>query len=332
MTAFAQLAKADFRGSPAAEALWRSARRRTAIAQATNAYRLNDENGDELESVVVERYADWAVVSTYSERALARAEELAKALVELGARGVYLKNRVRADLRRIRRETLAGTEPVAGEACPEDTEIHEDGRRYLVRLGDGLSTGLFVDQRLNRGLVQSATRGARVLNLFAYTCSFSVAAGLGGAAQVTSVDLSGAVLRRGAKNIEVNGLDPGRQRLLKSDALVWLERAVRRGELFDWIVLDPPSFSSKGKGSFSVEQNYSHVAEQAMRCLAPQGTLLAVTNHRRTTTDAFARLLRTAAAASGRAIAGLKHLEGPTDCRPDSSGAPSTKSVLLRVG
>jgi len=84
-----------------------------------------------------------------------------------------------------------------GSAAPDELEIFEEGIPYLVRLGDGLSTGIFLDQRANRRRLRHAAKGKLVLNLFSYTCGFSVAAAVGGATKTLSVDASAAALERG---------------------------------------------------------------------------------------------------------------------------------------
>src|SRR5690606_30000751 len=108
-------------------------------------------------------YGDFAVLSAYSPQVHEQRQHWASALLELGARGVYYKQRVRADLRRQRQSQLAPPQPIAGAPHDAELEVFEDTRRFLVRLGDGLSTGLFIDQRDNRHYLQSHCSGARVL-------------------------------------------------------------------------------------------------------------------------------------------------------------------------
>jgi 23S rRNA (cytosine1962-C5)-methyltransferase len=203
--------------------------------------------------------------------------------------------------------------------------------RFAVALGDGLSTGLFVDQRDNRARVRALAPHKRVLNLFSYTCSFSVAAALGGAVSTLSVDLSARALERGRRNFELNGI-VGEHRFYKEDALAWLERAARRGQRFDLIVLDPPSFATVGKDrTFSVEHDYESLLERALRLLAPGGTLLAVTNHRKTEQHDLRKLVHRALAAIERRSLSLKDLPSGLDCPPGENGPEPSKSVLVTV-
>jgi 23S rRNA (cytosine1962-C5)-methyltransferase len=259
------------------------------------------------------------------------AERVARALVAYGLRGVHLKRRPRADLRRQSALDLAPAGPLAGEAAPTDLTVHEHGMRVTVSLPSGLSTGLFTDQRDNRRLVRELSEGARVLNLFAYTCTFTVAAALGGASETVSVDLSQAALDRGSANLELNGASGPRHRLLRADALSFVARAGRRGAVFDLIVLDPPSFGSAGRRTFSVERDYAPLATQAISLLAPGGRFLAVTNHRKTSLPMLLATLHRAASAAGRSLAGLRELPVPLDHPHRPGGDPPTKSVLVTV-
>jgi 23S rRNA (cytosine1962-C5)-methyltransferase len=106
---------------------------------------------------------------------------------------------------------------------------------------------------------------------------------------------------------------------------------VRREPRFDVIVLDPPSFGTRARGTFTVERDYAELATHSLALLAPGGKLLAVTNHRKTSSDKLHAVLRDAAHAARRTIASEQELPMPADhaARPD--GAPPTKSVLVTL-
>jgi 23S rRNA (cytosine1962-C5)-methyltransferase len=238
---------------------------------------------------------------------------------------------VRADLREQDAAELAPTTPIAGEAAPAELVVEENGMRIAVNLADGLSTGLFVDQRDNRERMRQWAAGGRMLNLFSYTCSFSVAAALGGATETVSVDLSGRALERGRRNFELNGLEQSGHKFFKEDAIKWLARAGRRGERFRAIVLDPPSFSTVGKGTFSVEKRYGEVAALALALLEPGGRLLAVTNHTKTSARALRKILHDAARASSRTVSSMHDLASGIDCPDMPDGPWPSKSTLVTV-
>jgi 23S rRNA (cytosine1962-C5)-methyltransferase len=279
--------------------------------------------------VTIDRYGDHAVLHASSEEAEARAAELAAGLVELGARGVYLKVRRRADARHASQD-LAPDAPLLGEPAPARFVVTERGIRLWVELGRGQSKGLFLDQRENRRRIRELAGGRRVLNLFSYTSSFGVAAAVGGASEVVSVDVAAPALATARDNFRENGVDPAAHRFLKDDALEFLARAARRGELYDLVVLDPPSFASSAAGSpFAVSKHYGRAAELALAVLAPGGRLLAVTNHRKTPSGRLRRVLRDAAERARVPVVQLKDLPSQLDCPDGPDGPVPSKSVLL---
>ena len=314
-----------------ARLLSRAAALRAEVRAVTDAYRLVDDVADGCPNLTVDCYADWAVVSLYSRSAEDVVEPLAQALVGGLARGVYAKRYLRGDPRRRAREDVAPPDPIAGEPAPERVLVREHDMRLGARLCDGLSTGLFTDQRDNRRRIRDLARDARVLNLFAYTCSFSVSAALGGAAETLSVDLSKRALDRGRENFGQNGISMPAHRFVHEDVLSFVPRAIRRGERFDIVVLDPPSFGTRGRKTFSVERDYATLLRQSFELLAPEGRLLAVTNHRKTGLAGLRSMTEAAAVAADRHLMALESPVAPIDHRYTVEGAPRAKSVLVRV-
>jgi 23S rRNA (cytosine1962-C5)-methyltransferase len=153
--------------------------------------------------------------------------------------------------------------------------VAEQGHRFLVNLSDYHDTGLFLDHRNTRKMVQDEAAGRRMLNLFAYTGTFSVYAAAGGAACTTTLDISNTYLAWAARNFELNGLDPERNALERADILEWLPRAVEAGKSFDLIVCDPPTFSNskKMRGFFDVGVQHPELINGCLRLLAPGGVL-----------------------------------------------------------
>lgn len=172
--------------------------------------------------------------------------------------------------------------------------VRENGMVFEIDLSAGCSHGIFLDQRLNRKRVVEASRGRSVLNLFAYACGFSVAVGLGGGT-ATSLDLSQPYLDWGRRNFTANGLDPDQHYWCRGDSFEWLERFARSGRRFGGVILDPPTFSRSGKGkqrrSFRVEEDFGELVSLAAEVLEPGGFLLATTNCRRFSPEAFAATL-----------------------------------------
>ena len=181
--------------------------------------------------------------------------------------------------------------PAAGDALAESILIREHAWTLEIRLYDGLSTGLFLDQRDNRKFVHDFAKRFQgdqppsVLNTFAYTCAFSVAAAVGGA-MTTSVDVSPRYLDWGKRNLAYNGIDAsadaGRHRFAKMDTFEFFAYARRKQLGYDLILLDPPSFGSGNKKKnirpWSAQSDYSRLVQEAAELLNPRGVIFASTN------------------------------------------------------
>lgn len=161
--------------------------------------------------------------------------------------------------------------------APLQRTVTEDGLCYGIDFGAGYSAGLFLDQRANRQFVRRAAP-RRLLNCFAYTCSFSVAAATVGA-DTLSVDLSKKSLSRGRDNFMLNRLATDRHRFLADDVLQVLPRLARKGERFDMIVLDPPTFSRSRTGkAWQVEHDFEHLLFAALEVADRDAKILLSTN------------------------------------------------------
>jgi 23S rRNA (cytosine1962-C5)-methyltransferase len=311
--------------------------RGNAGARATTAFRIVNEDGDGLPGLAVDVYGDWLVAQFRADgvESLApqRREKVLDRLGQLGFDGVYLKLRPKqaSVVVDTRRGDLAPSKPVRGAPAPDPLEVLEEGVPMLVRLGDGLSTGLFLDHRATRRRVHELASGKSVANLFAYTCAFTVCAALGGASRTVSVDVSAAAIERGRANLEHAGvLAKGRHAFVVSDVFVWLAQAQKRGDRFDVVVLDPPSFSSTKRGRFVAEDDYVVLASTALAVVAEGGVLLACTNHRKISRARFRRMLFEAGRLANRTLKQAKDL--PSSIDYPSLGEPHTKTVLVTVG
>jgi len=158
--------------------------------------------------------------------------------------------------------------------------VHEGGCRLWVNLTDYLDTGLFLDHRPVRQWLAEQARGKRFLNLFCYTGAATVHAAAGGARNTTSIDLSNTYLEWLERNLELNGLDESKHRIIRADVREWLADA---GERFELIFLDPPSFSNSKKmdSSLDLQRDHAELVDAAMRCLSRDGVLVFSTNLQR---------------------------------------------------
>jgi len=159
--------------------------------------------------------------------------------------------------------------------------VQENGLSFLVNLSDYLDTGLFLDHRNTREMVRKASAGRHVLNLFAYTGSFSVYAAAGHAASTCTVDLSNTYLQWAGKNMQINGFSVGDQhRMIQADVKQFL--ADHRSPDFDLIVIDPPTFSNSKRMQdvLDIQRDYAELLNHCIRISNPGGLIYFSTNYR----------------------------------------------------
>lgn len=217
----------------------------------------------------VDVFGTVAVLSTYADDV-----DVERVLASVSAPTVYLKKRPQ-EARRVVQEQAAPLMPIRGPAV-DVLVAHEQGLKFEIRPPNGLSVGLYLDAGGPRGWVRAHAAGKTVLNLFAYTCGFSVAARAGGASRVLNVDRSRKVLDWGERNHALNGFSVERRDFLAGDAFEWIPRLVRKGEQFDLVVLDPPSFATAERSRFSAAKDYAGLVRQVAPLV--RQTLLACCN------------------------------------------------------
>lgn len=267
-------------------------RRGRALPAETSAFRWID--GELGPAVTVDRFGDVAVLSAYEALDEPSERALAGALVEADAsvRAVYVKRRPREARRAnaLPPSALSPEAPLVGEAVPE-LVVREGGAAYEIRPPNGLSVGLYLDARDARRWVRRHAQGRRVLNLFAYTCGFAVAARLGGALRALNVDLSRRVLDWGARNLRLNAVDAEPADFVAGDTFDWLRRLTRRGDTFDLVVVDPPGFATGKARRFSAARDYAALAHLVGPVVSPGGAVLALCNVATVSGEAFERQL-----------------------------------------
>jgi 23S rRNA (cytosine1962-C5)-methyltransferase len=282
--------------TPQAKFAIAAARRDKVRSADTNCLRLLDGAGDGFPDLFIDDLAGRWLVQT-------RHGELPAWVRDLPApRSLYWK--------RLDQTDKQPPVHVAGEPTAAPFEVRENGVKFLIDFAAGYSQGLFLDQRLNRKRVMELMGpGREILNLFAYTCGFSVCAGVRGGHAV-SVDLSKPALDWGRRNFETNQLNAAEQEFIAGEAGDWLKRFRKKGRLFDVIVLDPPTFSRDKKGKiFRVERDFGTLCGVALSLLRPGGTLLCTTNQRSLTRGAFSQLI-------------LSEAEQPSRWKLDFGGMP----------
>ncbi|WP_031491163.1 bifunctional 23S rRNA (guanine(2069)-N(7))-methyltransferase RlmK/23S rRNA (guanine(2445)-N(2))-methyltransferase RlmL [Succinivibrio dextrinosolvens] len=247
----------------------------------TNAYRVYDADVPEY-AAAIDYYNGYYVIQAYKAPAkvnprVAKRHELdmLSATVEVaGVSGdkVILKSR----------EVMSGDRQYekSEELRNEFITVNEDNALFKVNLYDYLDTGLFLDGRLIRKLIREKSQGKSVLNLFAYTCSASVAAALGGATRVVSVDMSKTYLNWGMDNFKLNSLSLDNTDFIQADCLAWLSKD--QEEKFDLIYIDPPTFSNSKRmeSSFDVKRDHVQLLANLTRHLKDGGEVIFCNNMR----------------------------------------------------
>ena len=152
--------------------------------------------------------------------------------------------------------------------------VSENGLKYVLDFGRKQNSGLFLDMRLGRQWVKENSQNLRVLNLFAYTCAFSVAAIEGGATHVANLDMARAALSRGRENHRLNGHDLSKVEFFGHELFKSWGKVSRSGP-YDLIIIDPPSFQ---KGSFILSRDYQKILRRLPELLTANGRVLACVN------------------------------------------------------
>lgn len=292
-----------------------SALRRAVITPDTDAFRLVHGEGDRAPGLVCDVYGDVAVLrpdGAGADRWRERfAEALAPTLESLGVRTVLLRRALEGSRQR-EVSALVGAVPGAVKS------VREHGMTLLVDLAHGQKTGLFLDQREARRRVRALSAGRRVLNLFGYTGGFSVAAGLGGATEVTTVDLAPKAVALADETWRANGLDPAAHRGVVSDVAAYLSDRARAGSRWDLVIADPPSYAPKETALDDALKAYRALHASAVAKVSPGGLYLAGSCSSHVRREAFLQTIREGFAKARRVAQAV-----------DVFGAPGDHPVLL---
>jgi 23S rRNA (cytosine1962-C5)-methyltransferase len=289
----------------------------------TDALRLVNAEGDGVPGLVVDRYRDVVVVRPSTTGMLARADRLGLAAATGAAAGL-----LRPDAVALRRAGVAAEERVLWGAPPAGpVAIEERGRRYLVDVRHGQKTGFYLDQRDARDLVASLAAGRRVLDAFAYTGGFAVAALAGGAARVVAVESSESALALARENTAFAG---GRCECRAGDAF---EALRRESADFDLVILDPPPLAKRKADVPRASRAYKDLLLHAFRSAAPGRLVLAFACSHHVGPDLFAKIAFGAALDAGRSVVVLGERGAPPD-HPVALTHPEGRylsGLLLRV-
>lgn len=273
-----------------------------------NTYRLVHGEGDNLPGLVIDVYGRTAVMQAHSVGMHVYRKEIASALVAvMGKRiaNVYYKSETtlpfKADLGQENGFLYGGS---------EDNTAIENGLKFHVDWLKGQKTGFFVDQRENRSLLESYSKGKRVLNMFCYTGGFSFYAMRGGAKLVHSVDSSAKAIELTKRNVELNFPNDNRHEAFCEDAFKYLDKA---GGDYDLVILDPPAFAKHRAALRNALKGYTRLNVKAFEKMKSGGILFTFSCSQVVTKDNFRNAVFTAAAMAGRKVRILHQLHQPAD-------------------
>ncbi len=313
--------------------LRRAAERRAPLLASgqTTAYRWVHAGADGLAGVTVDVFGDVLVVALYADE---DPSALVDALLALASpNAVYVKRRPRA-ASRLAPEALRQHAPAAPlyGAAVEAVDVLEAGLRFRIRPAEGLAVGLYLDMRDTRTWVRTHARGATLLNCFAYTGGFAVAARAGGAATAVNVELSKRALAWAEENALLNAQPPLEAEALCGDVFSWLRRLERAGRTFSMVVLDPPAFARGPSGPFSVARDMPGLVQRAARVVGARGLLVACCNQQSLSVERFRGLLQRGLLLAGRRGESVEHLSASPVDFPSEKGEPmGLKVEVLRL-
>ncbi|MGE0057477.1 MAG: class I SAM-dependent rRNA methyltransferase [Dehalococcoidia bacterium] len=284
----------------------------------TNAFRWVHGEADLLPGIHVDVYADAAVVRFDGDGAHAFYADLADMLDEAAAGRLALRRVIDRDDR-------------ASSTGTDEIEVVEGGVRFGVDLAHGQKGGLFLDQRENRLLVASFAEGMSVLNLFGYTGGFSVHAAAAGADRTDTVDIARPAIDAARLNFERNGLDLAKAGLHAVDAFDFLTGALQRGDEWDIVISDPPSFAPRKDALPAARKAYLRLHRLAAAVTRPGGLLCAASCSSHMPADEFVASVEDGAMQAGRSWE-LEELRGAGFDHPVIPAFPEGDYLKFAIG
>jgi 23S rRNA (cytosine1962-C5)-methyltransferase len=317
---------------------WRQARGVLSELEAVRVFHGPGEGSGDLSRISIDRFGNHFWVTEWSatgekDSAVGGGSNIQKVRTSLEA--FFKEIGARSAVALIRPEKGLPEEPVTifGEAPSERFEVREGEMKIRIQLLGARHPGLFLDHLPLRRWLKKRMQGLRVLNTFSYTGSLSVSAGLGGAAHVTTLDLSQPILAWAKENWECNSLPADRSRFISGDYFEWLPRLRKSGERFDCVILDPPSFSRGKKGTFSTSKDLRRLHVAAFEVLEPGGYLVTSINSANVPREKFEAEVWSAARECGLNAQVLHRIDLP-ETFPTRMANPEQrylKGVILRI-
>lgn len=268
--------------------------KRSALFNVTDAYRVVNGAADGFPGMTLDRFGERYQIQFFGPEMLSQKAAIAGAVGEAFAPVCLVaKERLSRSGKSLENPPM---EVLIGTAADSLGTVREGKATLNVDLLDTVNPGLFLDMRHVRLDVGNMCEGRRFLNLFSYTCTFSVHARLGGAAIATNADISGKILDKGRENYALNGLDLRPGEFFRGNAVEYVHWAQKKGLKFDGIVLDPPSFARFKGANFNVREHLMPLVADCATLLNPRGFFMVSSNYSEFNLNAFGRDVRDAVA------------------------------------
>jgi len=302
----------------------RAAALRTRLFSGSSVYRLVHGEADSLPGLVVDRFGEYLVVQTFACGMDLRLPLLCDILEEMfHPTGILERNESPS-------RTLEGLPLRSGilRGTAGTTTHEEDGLSFTIDLVSGQKTGFFLDQRMNRPLIRGFSPEARVLDCFCNDGGFALHAARGGASSVLGIDSSAEAIERARINARNNGLSG--ISFIEKDVFTALGDLAGKGEKFDVVVLDPPSFTKSRKTVPAAKKGYKDLHHLAFRVLKPGGILLTASCSHHILPETFLSVIQETAVKDNREIQ-LLHWRGASPDHPTLPAVPETAYLKFGV-
>ena len=267
------------------------------------------QTSDVLNSIAIDLFQEHAWITQWNELPSKALEPVVEWLRTISPWGKKIQSVVLMDRSKVASEkdvaTLWGAPPVGRFS------VRENGIPYLIQFEKTKHPGLFLDHFPLRQWLLNTQSNKKVLNLFSYTGSLSVAAGKGGATSVTTLDLSKSTIEWAQENWRSSDLEEARGNFIYGDAFEWLPRLAKKNEKYDTVLCDPPSFSRSKNGTFSTQKDSQKLHELIFPLLNSGGILVSSINSENYPEAHFLKDLHLAAEKGGDQIQILKRVDLP---------------------
>ncbi len=300
--------------------------KRSSLLKVTDALRVVNGTADGLDGLVLEQYANHYAIHLYKGEWQEQLDIIKSWLLKRFAPAfIIVKNRTESSGRILDNPKVDILLDITGSK----TIINEYDMKFHVDLNDTVNSGLFLDMRSNRKLVGDFSKGKAVLNCFAYTCSFGIYAKKNGCQLVHNVDISSKNLKKGEDNYRINGFGIERADFVRSDVQKYMEGALKRGNLYDLVIIDPPSFSRFGRKVFQIKRDLSKLLDICLKILKPQGTVFVSTNYSGIGNDYLVKIVRKSSQALHKSVKDIQPLGQDIDFPPSGRMKESSLAAIL---